>query len=427
MNTKLILTLAALLFNFSLYAQENDQIGIGKRFSIKSEVLNETRFYNVYLPASYSSKQKATYPVLYVIDGDYNFWYIAGLIEQMASIGNKIPEIIVVGIADKGHENYINNCTPNNKNKSPNGQSEKFLEFIIGELRHKIESSYRTADFNILVGHSLGGYFTVNALLSKPESFNAYIAISPSLWKNDYEAETQVDNFFKNNEHLNRYLFITLANEKGMGVLGFMNKFDINTFADEYYGNAPLGLVYKFQRYPNENHNSVGLISISEGLKYIFSGYDVGEDELEGMKSFAMYEERMKPYINKIGKGFRFPESQLTSLVRKFYNTPEMEVMQNEIQRKYVASLGDFYNALTKTQVRNKKPDEAVSTAEKNCSLNPKSPEYLATLAEALTANKQLDEAKEANRKALEIAREIKSRQWYINQLEADVSKTEKS
>lgn len=33
-----------------------------------------------------------------------------------------------------------------------------------------------------LFGSSLGGLFTLYALLERPEAFNAYIAVSPAIW-----------------------------------------------------------------------------------------------------------------------------------------------------------------------------------------------------------------------------------------------------
>ena len=422
MKLKSLYTLQLLLLSAYIQAQEIGSIEIAKRYAIRSETLNEERFYDIYLPASYNSRINATYPVLYIMDGDYNFWYIAGMIEQMASVGNKIPEMIVVGIADNGHENYINNCTPYNKQKSPNGQSEKFLKFIATELRPQIERMYRTADFDILAGHSLGGYFVINALLSEPKSFNAYIAISPSLWKNDYEAETQVEEFFKKNENLNRYLYMSLGNEKGMGVYGFHNQMDINTFADEYYKNAPLGLHYAFKQYPNENHNSVGLITINDGLKFIFEGYDVGEDELSSMQTFKAYEERIAKFVVMLGPNFRLPENQLTAMVKKFCDSNEIAILQEAIKERYPASLGDYYNALANIYMRNKKYDDAIKTAEQNYNLNPKTPEYITTLADVYLAGKESDKAKAMYRKALDMAYEIGARQWYINQLKANVS-----
>jgi len=424
-NNLLFITLFV-LFSYSLSAQVEDRtITIGKRYSIDSKFLNETRFYNVYLPPSYETSNHIKYPVVYLLDGDYNFHHTTGLIEQLSSISEKIPEIIVVGIADNGHSNYIKNCTPFNKKNNPDGQSEKFLNFITTELKPQINKNYKSAEYDILIGHSLGGLFTINALLSKPESFNAYISISPSLWWNDYEAENKVTPFYERYDSINRFLFLSLANEKGMGVLGFINQLDINSFADEYNKNKPLGLNYTFKQFPDENHNSVGLISVNQALKLLFKNYDLSNNTLNSLKTFKEYENFVAPYYQMIGKGFRLPNRNLNYLINLFYdeNKGELITMENGIKEKYPASLGDYYNNLG--NVYNKKGDlkKGIEIHKMNCTLNPNSPEYLTSLADAYFASKEFDEAKINYQKALKLAINQNTREWYINQLKYNVLK----
>jgi len=82
-----------------------------ERNTIYSQHLEEDRSYQIYLPPSYYYSDKGTYPVIYLIDGDYNFYYQTAIIESLATVGEKIPEVIVVGISDKGNAGYRLNCT----------------------------------------------------------------------------------------------------------------------------------------------------------------------------------------------------------------------------------------------------------------------------------------------------------------------------
>jgi len=70
----------------------------------------------------------------------------------------------------------------------PPGGAEAFLEFLIEELRPFIAEHYTTdPDDQTLVGSSLGGLFSLYALVQKPSAFANYVANSPALWWNERE------------------------------------------------------------------------------------------------------------------------------------------------------------------------------------------------------------------------------------------------
>jgi predicted alpha/beta superfamily hydrolase len=421
-----LLVLAICLIPLSILTAQSKQVGeisIAQRYEMHSEILDETRSFNVYLPPSYLTHLQAEYPVAYLMDGDYNFYHTVGLIEQLAGISGKIPEMIVVGVADNGHSKYINNCTPNEETSNPDGQSDKFLNYLTTELRNEIDSSFRTADYSILIGHSLGGLFVVNSLLSEPTSFNAYIAISPSLWWNDYKAESKVEEFYKKYDNLNRFLYLSLANEKGMGVHGFYDQLDVFAYLDQDQGNEPLGLDYTFKQFPEENHNSVGLTTVNHALKELFQCYDPSSDAVESCENFAAFEKMIADCSQKIGSGFRLPDGTLRSLVNSFFkNSPEeLVTMEAAIKDRYPASLGDFYEHHGNAYLRAKENEKAVEIHEMNYRLHPNNPEYLMSLVGAYTKTNQLDKAKEYTERAYLIAMNIGMRQWYLNELKSQI------
>lgn len=417
------------LFLISIFSQTTfaqNKISIGEKFSIESKILNEQRFFNVYTPPSYGTLDKVEYPVIYLMDGDYNFHYVTGLIEQLSGISEKIPEVIVVGISDNGKDSYIKNCTPYDEKSNPNGQSEKFLEFLNKELKTHIDKHYSVADYSIIIGHSAGGLFVVNALLSKPDYFDTYIAISPSLWWNDYGTKDKIKPFFEKHENLNKHFYLSLGNEKGMGVFGFIDQLDINTFADEYYGNEPLGLKYTFNHFKNENHNSVGLVSLDFALKDLFKKYDIPNDRLNNIKDandlFAHY----KSYLDMIGAGFRIPTRQLNYIAQQFHkNNRDLKLLEKTVQDKFPASLGDYFNSLGNIYVKAEKVDEGIKTLLQNVETNPNCPDYLTSLAKAYSKNKDPKSAKLYFSKALDLAKKQNARNWQLNQFKANLENTE--
>jgi predicted alpha/beta superfamily hydrolase len=81
---------------------------------------------------------------------------------------------------------------------STSGRADRFLSFIDNQLTPFIDSSYKTdTSKRILMGHSLGGYFTLYALsqylAGNSNTFNGYIAASPSLHYNRYYLLDQLE------------------------------------------------------------------------------------------------------------------------------------------------------------------------------------------------------------------------------------------
>lgn len=63
------------------------------------------------------------------------------------------------------------------------GGCAPFLAFIVDELKPAVEQAYSVdRRRQTLLGHSFGGVFVLYALFERPESFQSYVAISPSIW-----------------------------------------------------------------------------------------------------------------------------------------------------------------------------------------------------------------------------------------------------
>jgi len=164
---------------------------IGETLEFQSGVLNEERKLNIYLPASYSENPDKLYQVIYLLDGsaDEDFIHTAGLV-QFANFPwlNIIPESIVVGIAnvDRKRDFTFPTTVAKDKEQFPTtGSSKAFLEYVEQEVQPLIEANYRTESSKTIVGQSLGGLLATEILFKKPELFDKYIIVSPSLWWDD--------------------------------------------------------------------------------------------------------------------------------------------------------------------------------------------------------------------------------------------------
>ena len=95
------------------------------------------------------------------------------------------------------------------------GGADAFLRFLSDELMPWMDGRYRTRPYAVLVGHSAGGLFAIHALTTRPDLFDAYIAISPALRRDDQRMVAQAETFFENTSELNADLYMTMANEGG--------------------------------------------------------------------------------------------------------------------------------------------------------------------------------------------------------------------
>src|SRR5258706_9648166 len=168
-------------------ADAGTPLEIGRTYHIASRTLGETRVIDVSLPQSYGDDTTRRYPVLVVLDGDYQ-QQIAAAIAQFYAATSQIPELIVVGVRNTNRSRDMTPPLlpdfPLPPEISEAGGAESFLGFIGDELLPYIDRRYRTVPLRVLVGHSLGGLFATYALSHRPELFIGYVLLEPSLWWN---------------------------------------------------------------------------------------------------------------------------------------------------------------------------------------------------------------------------------------------------
>ena len=96
------------------------------------------------------------------------------------------------------------------------------------------------------------------------ELFNSFICIDPSLWYDDQSCTRDMPGFLKKNKNIKKSIFISLSNEKEMGVFPFLE------LLEKY---APEGLKWEYVHYKNETHNSLGFKSICAGFEMIYKDW----------------------------------------------------------------------------------------------------------------------------------------------------------
>lgn len=200
--------------------------------SFHSSVLDNDRAIYAYLPPSYDENPTATYPVVYMHDGQNlwaampqlafggNPWNVDTAFDQAAENGacsanglvgwgaqplggspslctgdgdcashecRTFREAIVIGVANTSDRIY--EYTPTTDPGTPGGGgADLYLQMLVQELKPTVDGMLRTrtgASSTAMAGSSLGGLVTAYAGLKYPSVFGLVGELSPSTWWND--------------------------------------------------------------------------------------------------------------------------------------------------------------------------------------------------------------------------------------------------
>lgn len=259
-----ILLLCFFILTNILSGQPLTILDTAKEVQINSKYLQTNQKIKIWIPKSYL-QTKIKYPVIIFFDAHDNTLsnIVTSDIDRLTYTGD-MPQTITVGIVQPDRWNQLN----------PERKGKAFELFLKNELFKYLDTSYRTLDYHVIIGHSLGGLLATDFLTTSPQDANAVIAISPALSRpNGNDKDTFLINFNKfllSSKALKNMYVITTGNE------GFNDK--------EYIRNATLkavyflehqqsGLKWKFAELKGQNHATTPLISIPLGLTYIFHSW----------------------------------------------------------------------------------------------------------------------------------------------------------
>src|SRR5579871_110282 len=286
----LVYVLAMLLTHAD--AQQNNSIVIGSIDSINSQTLKEQRKIWVHVPASirdHSAKKK--YPVLYLLDADWNFSSVVGMADFLSSINgnNYCPEMIVVAIpnTDRGRDLTPTHVPPGGWIDSGfskvSGGGEAFISFIEKELIPHIDSLYPTTHYRMLIGHSLGGLTVINTLVHHKNIFSSYVAIDPSMWWDKQKLLHETEQALKTDSYKGQAIFLGMANTMPPRMdsaavqldttEGSIHPRSIIQLSRYLMSNPQNGLQAAYKYYNDDTHSSVPLITTYDALHFIFKDY----------------------------------------------------------------------------------------------------------------------------------------------------------
>jgi len=341
-----------------------EPITIGETVRFQSEIMGEERTVLISTPRGYD-RTEASYPVIYLTDGYAHFTHTRGTVDFLVNNG-LAPQLIIVAVTNTDRTRDLtptqDDLTTDDgeiREMPTSGGAAKFLDFFEKELFPYVDSHYRTQPLRLFGGHSFGGLFALNAFFTRPEMFDAVLAISPSLRWDDELPIRQAKSFKSNGGESPPTLFVAMANEEeGDPRPNRLDKLEKNL------GDADSDdFDWQVMRMPDETHGSVVLRAHYWGLRYVFEPWRLPADPETGRFVGGLAE--LKQHYQQLSKQYG-------------YKLVPAEQTVNAIA----------YQILGRDEV-----DDAIATFKYNVELYPNSANVYDSLGDGLSAAGRLDEA----------------------------------
>jgi predicted alpha/beta superfamily hydrolase len=263
--------MASFLLTALLFASASLQAGdviIGQTMTLDSEILDETRSIKVWLPDDYTGSGKS-YPVFYLLDAEMTMRFAKAAATLAEFGGSRAPEMIVVGVenTDRRRDMF--------PERDGAGGADGFLAFLTGELIPFVDGAYRSNGYRILTGHSNSALFVGYALLTRPDSFNAYFAISPMLGHREPEMMALAGQSLDGFPDRHTFLYIAYGEHDYPQVVNV-----VPGFLETLDETKPAALVYRVEMLPGEGH--VPYPSYGDALLALFPDFMLRGEGLAG-------------------------------------------------------------------------------------------------------------------------------------------------
>lgn len=243
------------------------------------------REYRVFVAVPDAPPPEAGYPVLYSLDGNASFGSLAEAMRLQSRGPHGIPAALIVGIGYDSLEPLVTTERfrdytvyaedgelperPGGTKWPETGGADEFLDFLERQLKPELERRYRiNRAKQTLFGHSLGGFVTLYAMMTRREAFQRYAAASPSVWWKNHVLytlwEQAGETFPDAGESAPEILLITGTKEKESMIR------DARELMNRLTQTCPK-LAVEYKEVEREGHVSVLPALISELLRFVTS------------------------------------------------------------------------------------------------------------------------------------------------------------
>lgn len=268
---RLFLAIGLLFTSWSAaFADTYDSADRTQEFEIGSNVLGETREIIVRTPPLY--KDGAEYPVVYVLDGEWNFEFVASYLDYMAD-NEVFPQMIVTGVKNVNrNRDYV---PREDQYFEDTGEADAFLGFVKDEWIDAVERDFPASGKRIIVGHSFGGVFALHAFFKEPALFDANMAFGASAWIGDQVLYEEANALFDEARDLDAFVYMAVG--EGDGGPTVPSSRELAAIFEE---KAPASLEWTFDVTPQTDHFKNFTMGLNDAFMAFFPAWEF-EDEVK--------------------------------------------------------------------------------------------------------------------------------------------------
>lgn len=224
----------------------------------------------IHMPSNYAQDKTKKYPVLYILDGQWDFKLMDSVLGGLV-YDKFVPEMITVGITYPGENADYNGLRAMDDTPTAvpqvkgSGDGPKFLKFLKTELIPFMEANYRAdSSQRVLQGSSYAGLFTLYAMFAEPGLFSAYMSASPAVLYDERYVFKQEAEYARTHKELPVKLFLAVGGSEGLTM-------PVGEFMHALQSRGYKGLKLETRVIEGERHASNKPELFNRGLRFLFS------------------------------------------------------------------------------------------------------------------------------------------------------------
>ena len=246
-------------------------------FSFPSTIVGDSYQVYVALPPHYEAEPGSRFPVVYLLDANWNFEGVRGVIGSLIGQGQMEPVILVAVCPVQALQPGYGGTSPSRcRDLTPtalpgfpgSGGAASFAGFLRDELIPHVDGRYRTratADDRCLAGHSLAGLFSWYAAFHLDDTIHKFIPASASIWWDNHVVFEDELAYSREHADLPARFYSTVSTGEGSDMVG-----DRDELVNRLRGRSYPGLRLLTATYIGIPHEQSSGPAFREGLAELF-------------------------------------------------------------------------------------------------------------------------------------------------------------